>query len=99
MHGTPDQPGPEYDHRNGIDDAGRQKADIERIADIRLAHEFHRAAEDPIEDEEQAEGQAGALERMKFVRGEPQDKEQHDAFERRLIELARMARGTSVTRP
>ena len=77
---------------------------------MRLAHELDRAAEDAVANEEQPEHRARPRQRVKFMGGDAQDDEQHDAFEKRLIELARMARliaragntiaqGTSLTRP
>ena len=80
------------------------------MAGVRLAEQLGEAAKHPVEDEEQPEDRAGPCERLVAIGGDGEDGEQHDALERRLIELARMARGvpapgntmaqgTSLTRP
>src|SRR5581483_12110249 len=90
---APDEPGADQDHGDGIDDAWREDADIHRVPGMRLARELlNDAAEDAVEDEEQAEHGAGPLERVIAVGGDAQDDPQHDALEKSLVELARVAR-------
>ena len=64
-----------------------QKAEL----GVRLAEEFADDAGDAIAERESAGDEAGPLERA-GAHQQRQHDEQHDAFERRLIELARMAR-------
>ena len=47
---APDQPRADQDHGDGIDDARREDADIQRVSGMGLAHELDQAAEDAIED-------------------------------------------------
>ena len=59
---------------------------------MRFAHELDKTAEDPIENQEQAEDGAGARQCLVAPGGDGEDGEEQDALERRFVELARMPR-------
>src|SRR5262249_57634323 len=63
------------------------------MAGVRLAEEFHETTEQAIEAEEQPEDHAWARQRLVAIGGNGKKYGHHDAFEGRLVELARVARG------
>ncbi len=80
-------------HGDRVDGADGERADIEGVPEVRLAEELlgDRAGE-RVADEEGAGDEAGPLQRAEVMRQYAQDDEQQQAFHRRLVELARMAR-------
>src|SRR6476661_10716493 len=64
---------------------------------VRLAEEFAKAARQRVEAGEGADDEAGPLERP-GADHEPEHQQQHQSFQRRLVQLARVARQRPAAR-
>ena len=87
------------DHRDRQQHALGQPAGEIADLDVGLAEELGEGARDAIAGDEGAGDEAGRGQLVIAVGQQAQDEEEHDAFQRRLVELARMARnGAAVGR-
>ena len=66
---------------------------------VGLADELDEEAAEAVDEEEGADELAGLVAGAGLPEHEPEDEEQQDALEPRLVELARMARGPSTSPP
>src|SRR5690606_37825931 len=92
-HRVKDEAEPGEKDRQAEHHAHGEPAAIE-VADLRVrqAHELHRDAREGVADAENSGDEPGPAQREADMRGEADDEEEDEAFEQRLVELARMAR-------
>ena len=93
--GPPQKARPGQDQRYGEQDAhGQPEREVGHAA-IRLAHILQEHPEQAVEDQEKPGHRPPSRQQFPRVRRPAQDREQHHPLQRRLIELARVARRIS----